>query len=472
MATQVTDALKTIIRTQRPWFERTVLQVMISSREAYTRNKGLICSEMPALGGKKTKQRYKDFLTPADNVLWQAIELARTGAPSAEALSFSAILPFLHQAKHDARLLDHEFIDLIQRIPPLCTKPDAPIVEMVTNAVPEWIGYFRTKALAARSQGSNFDPETLSEELGEVRRATSLIRHGETMGKFGAGVTAKEPPVERFPLLSFPKLTRQLGGGPGRGEYYLVIAPQSGGKTVMALQLAYDLATSGRTPRRVMYVFTEQTQKELEVRLISARTDIDFNLIKDGINWDTLPPDKIAKAQAVIAELENAIVFVDWTKDKSKGVTQNLEEEVHTFTRKYGPPDAIVFDWIGGALGEIDKNNMAFLRMVYQQASDKLANLANVYQIPVFSFAQAAMAQAANKPRVDQTMIAECKSLGNNATGVWGISALTEAFDPNSPGSEATFRDDQNLYLAKARKSQGGLVKLRREFAWQRFREA
>lgn len=93
-------------------------------------------------------------------------------------------------------------------------------------------------------------------------------------------------------------------------------------------------------------------------------------------------------------------------------------------------------------------------------------------QIPVFGFAQAAMAQAANKPRVDQTMIAECKSLGNSATGVWGISAMTEAFDPNAPGSETTFRDDQYLYLAKARKSQGGLIKLRRQFQFQRFVEA
>ncbi len=100
-------------------------------------------------------------------------------------------------------------------------------------------------------------------------------------------LAAHEEPVVELILLStdFRTTNQCLGGGLGKKEHVIFVVPTGGGKTVLACQLAVDLAQAGHG---VLLVTTEQHPMELHPRCISNLSyqmgnPIKFAIIKDGL---------------------------------------------------------------------------------------------------------------------------------------------------------------------------------------------
>lgn len=265
------------------------------------------------------------------------------------------------------------------------------------------------------------------------------------------------------------QLDAKIGGGFGEKEHSLFIAGTGGGKTVMACQLAATFALNGEPG---IFISTEQGHEELEPRIYSNLCSIPFNLIKDGVKEDKLPEDKLKLVEELDRQLAAKLTFLDWKDDRSKSVMQDLENEVLRFTETKGfPPKWMIFDWIGGGLGQLSVKDLALVRQIYQLTADKMAQIADTHNMVTISFAQAATAKAKNNAKIDSDCMAECKSMGRAAVNIIGISALTDNTDEQEGvNAPPMYRDKQFFYVSKARKGEGAMIPFRREFAFQRIR--
>ena len=84
------------------------------------------------------------------------------------------------------------------------------------------------------------------------------------------------------------------------------------------------------------------------------------------------------------------------------------------------------------------------------------------------SFAQANFVQAKNRKKVDISMIAECKSVGNKAENIYGMSCLLLP-DAEDDDVRDAYKEEQYLYASKSRKSRGIGCRMWRDFDYQRF---
>lgn len=142
---------------------------------------------------------------------------------------------------------------------------------------------------------------------------------------------------------------------------------------------------------------------------------------------------------------------------------RDLESKIKAIIHEGFQPVVILLDWFGGAL---NLTNSTDLRLVYLNAENFFYKMAQRYGTDDILFAQLNGKQCANKRRCNQTMLEECKSLGNNATNAIYISGLTA---PDSAEGSENFLDRQYANVAKARKGPRGLVEFNRRFAFQRF---
>ena len=271
--------------------------------------------------------------------------------------------------------------------------------------------------------------------------------------------------IERFTLgKEFSQLNSILGGF-GRQEHVIFCAPTGGGKTVMACQIAADIASS---KKQVLYISTEQPDRELYPRVISALTGIDFSVIKDGGDLrKVLNPVQLKAVEGVIERMQPYLHFVNWI-GTGKNVKEDLESTVRRHIEQYGCVDLLVFDWYGSALG--DSVDPATRRQMYMDAAWKIKQMAVAYNMACVSFAMAGAA-ANNKARITEEHLAECKMIHQNADAAFGISALRGS-DDNSSGAQSSYSDKQYINCFKARKGRGLFFEVKREFKYQRFRKA
>ena len=128
----------------------------------------------------------------------------------------------------------------------------------------------------------------------------------------------------------------------------------------------------------------------------------------------------------------------------------------------------MILDWIGGALGATAPE---LIRLAFQGAADKLAEIALRHKVICIGMAQAHPGQSRNKAKVDSTMLCECKTMGQRAANIIGMSGL-QVTDEEEQRSETLYQDKQYFYISKCRKSKGGLKPFIREFDYQRLRDA
>ena len=338
-------------------------------------------------------------------------------------------------------------------------------VMAVSKNIVRWLTKRRmNEAMRRVMQVDGWDPEVM---MSATSAAVSNVRlgEGEKLSKFGDGLDRNLPPKKRYPIPGMNEFNMIIGGGFAHGELSLFIAPTGGGKTVLALQIAVGLALQNL---HVLFITTEQRPIELEPRIISAWCQVPFDTIRDGVEMNKLAGFQREAIAKLRTKLDGKLWFEDWSSVRNVSIQDDLDNLIMEHERRHGKLDAIVFDWMGGALGELSRNDMHVYRLLLHNTGEVLGKLADIHDIIVVSFAQAALKQAWNKKKVDATMIGECKSLGNKAENIHGISCMLTP-DANLEEVEESFLTEQYLYTSKSRKSSGKGCKLYRDFAFQRF---
>lgn len=356
-----------------------------------------------------------------------------------------------------------EGIKLYRHIRDEITEQDA-----ITTVADSWKNWLKFRQLQNDAneirRGAISDPDAF---IAEISASQQRISAAGTETEFKSidfsFITGETLNIERFTLGKEFVRINEILGGLGRQEHVIFCAPTGGGKTVMACQIAADIACG---KKQVLYISTEQPDRELHPRIVSALTGIDFSVIKDGGDLrKILSPGQVKMVEEVIARLQPYLHIVNWI-GTGKNVKADLEATVRRFIEAHGTIDLLVFDWYGSALG--DSMDPAVKRQMYMDAAWKLKQMAVMYNMACVSFAMAG-AKANNVARITEEHLAECKMIHQNADAAFGISALKTSDDGSS--SQAAYSDRQFINCFKARKGKGLFFDVQRDFKYQRFRK-
>lgn len=378
-------------------------------------------------------------------------------------------LQFLSQQPNP--IIDEENIDnakqIFLAIRETITREEA--INMVSSTWRSWLN--KKKVMAKLTDIRRSGGVDLDKQLDELMRTKELVQStgqtDDTCAEFGDGIDVGEQFVERIPLgTSFTQLNGCLGGGLGKTEHIMFVAATGAGKTVLACQLAAAVAS---TNKQVLLISTEQHSRELEPRIISALGTtgnilLPFNLIKDGGDYKKiLSENQYNSYLAVRKSLRGKLHFENWL-GSGLSVTDNLENIVKKRIQQYGHLDALILDWIGGAL-VAGISDPGVKRQMYLDAAYTMKVIAERYNIACVSMAQAT-ADAVGVSRVTEKYIAESKTMHREAVAGFGISAIRI----NETEEEAAaYSDDQNVFCFKSRKAVGRFFKIKRNFSFQRF---
>ena len=184
-------------------------------------------------------------------------------------------------------------------------------------------------------------------------------------------------------------------------------------------------------------------------------------------NLRLLDPEQMAALENLKSILGSSVRIVEWRKGKERSVLNSITEEIDRAREDLGGLDYLILDWIGGALGDTILEPEK-LRTTYQDAGDYMGRLAREENIVTVTLAQAHVDRGIDRMRVDSAALAECKQLGREMVGIVGISAIRNDF--TKMNSRPALADNQYLFVSKARPGEAGLVPVRREMNFQRFR--
>lgn len=278
--------------------------------------------------------------------------------------------------------------------------------------------------------------------------------------------------VERMPLSrDFAKFNASLGGGLGKREHVILLAPTGGGKTVLACQIAVDLALAGRG---VILISTEQHPKELFVRFVSNISSkvgarIHFGVIKDGITEEVkrqLTDEQLATVAKAAELLGPNLICGNWTAGRTLAdIPEFIEKHKRAFEERGKTLDCIILDWIGGALTE-RTSDASKKRLLMMEAATAMKNFALQYNVATISMAQTSK-DGMDRSKVSEQHFAECKTLHYEATAAFGVSAVRLKAEEN--GDQDVYDERQHVYCFKSRKGKGRYWSIKRNFDFQRF---
>lgn len=418
---------------------------------------------------ESSKQRYHAFcaLRRYRSIQSEATKGVIDGAPSV-----GVIRNFL-EVMH----LDSPTVVLDTDIAPACTyyeealkdtTPGAEIEPIIKASYPDWIlerRVFHAQDSAEILKAFGDDFIRLLQNTADDLKSRITSTDEDTLKDVGMLMEQEEDNTQRIPFSpAMGILNNALGGGLGRKEHIVFVGPTGSGKTVMACQLAANMALQGN---KVCYVTTEQPAIEIMPRMLSNLSSygaepgkIPFRLIKDGINKSILSPEQVKSLEYISGKLKGNLGIEEWL---GSGLTaSDLEATVRKFVTRYGSIDVLILDWIGGALAsELDPD---LKRSNYLDAATKMKDLAYSYNMATISMAQA-VAGTEKVRYISDRHIAECKTLHREAVAGFGISALANV----SENTETTYQNEQYLYAFKSRKAPGLAIDITRRFDYQTF---
>lgn len=459
----VDPATTELINRNPAFFEKAVLAMCLQDRSFYE----LVC---PVLCRNAATG---EFIDDFHDVMGNAIYAVQKKYILCFAMSGATFKPMdaticraLLESLIDDQLLLSDEVDPSVELFIECMQMSPGQVEMfVKNGFTYWLQKRRAQWMYTHQvQSDDWNPVQVFAEIGRALNALELRPEGKKgLYGFGEGLDEACVDVERYNT-GLPALNDALGGGLGRKEFTLFIGGTGSGKTIVATQLASQFASQGR---KGIIITTEEPHQNLELRIVSNFCHVPYALIKDGFKPSRLSPVQIQSYVHLRTVMAKNLFIRDWLEDRSKSILSDLDNEIRAFKDEHGTLDFVILDWIGSALGALNLNKPEAIRHVYQATADKMSDLALAHDIPTIAFAQANPTLSANKRRIDQTCLAECKSMGRNATNIIGITALMDLSE--SDEEKAIYLPKQEFFVSKARKSAGGRVPFRRQFEYQRI---
>lgn len=357
------------------------------------------------------------------------------------------------------------------------------------SVFPHWLSISRAGYVANGATDATLDELVDAAEKQSDAVATT---QDEDIILYGTQVRAPKP-KNSVSLSGFPLLSSKLGNF-RYGNGYLFQAPSGGGKTVMACQLVHEFVSQGL---KGVLITTEQGFDELEPRFISLACTINIKHagLEQGVDIELLRTDKhdpsiFTRYNEWEQLAKEMFVVYPWGSDNSQSIHTDLEATIRKVTKLLGqPPQFVILDWIGGALGADVAPE--FMRVAYQKAANAFAASAKKHK-----YIGCAMAQTVGNKhlmKLDASTLAECKTMHTKFCSLIGITAIEtldrtgeESTDPNNnkkgkhPPAQLPetvklvkdlYREEQFFDISKARFGKPGRIAIKREFEYQRFRE-
>ena len=277
-----------------------------------------------------------------------------------------------------------------------------------------------------------------------------------------------------------PKLDHALGSHLRPGNFILCAGLTGAGKTILAGQLAANMALAGH---QVFYISTEVTHEALDSRLLSAFCDIPHAHIMDRMITVSVPfrngemnyPDPVHYGRAATEKsiplkeaLYNNFAFA---KIRSLGFqpAAQLDTLVAEYVERHGKlPAMMIYDYLSNPSfahqSEIDPFKA---RKAVRDAANALAALAKTHNVLVLAFCQADPSLVTNK-KIAPENIAEFREIREVADAFIGISKRVRA-DIETVDSEEIYNRVQHLTVSTRTNPASILVPVSPHFAYQRF---
>lgn len=455
------DALQIMVSSQRQWLETQILALSLTDPKFFSECCRMVCREHDG-------EKVEDFQNPYDNIIFEGARLfyETTGAAVAPPRGF--LTAWCEGACEKSDILQHEMPSVYNRLNECSSQVVSGIDLLVRKAVPIWLKTVRSRRhMSEAVSRANTDFDKVLDKLKMSQSAIKAATGQQSPFRSLREILEQKVVVTQRYGLSLTNLNKVMDGGLGRKEAALVVTAEGGGKTVLGMQAASEWTILHGL--KGLFISTEQGPEELYPRMVSCHCDIPFDIVKDGINLDRLSPEERERVVR-LTDATETLKIMKWQTIGQRSIVQDLDDELKRYADEHGGIDFLVFDWLGRGVGNLNDRQVNNLRYYMQQAADHMADMAAQYNIMCLYFAQANLKQALNKARVDATMINECKALGQNATWVIGVSAMmTELAKAQASADHASYQPEQNMFVSKGRKSQGGLAKVLRKFRFQRF---
>ena len=223
------------------------------------------------------------------------------------------------------------------------------------------------------------------------------------------------PPIST----KFAQLDYKSGGGI-KTELYVISAPSSTGKTTFCLQLACNLAGSGRN---VLYFAMEQSRLELVNKCI-ARESCGINRDKaitaqEAANPEVWQEETAKKArEALAAKVGNRLSIIEWNLDAT---TEALKKYILAYIERNqnSAPPVVFIDYLQLIQGIEINGRPQQIREVINDTISEMKRISRAYNIPIICISS----QARNTYEKGFSM-GNTKESGNieyTAGVVWGL---------------------------------------------------
>lgn len=479
-----TEKITEYYKSDPEGYEKMLLAGVLRVESVWVRMKAWLCHE--TAGGSSYVNDFTNNLHYVFYLLLQEARVLSDGAECAEGEFAVPSLDMMHLAmktKED----DKGFIRQLSALPDDCI--DTLYSELTSKysddelkktVLPTCLAWLQRRKLETGVTKISLDDSSgsPSAQLNRLQGQLDAIGSADDEDEFHTiGDNGNVQIVERMPVgAPFLKFDISLGGGLGKKEHIIVCAPTGQGKTIFACQLA---ATAAAKLKQVLFISTEQDHVETEPRFISCCSKWDglapikYELIKDGVDDALDTSKKLTDAQRetvvkIRGRLAPYLHMVNWQGGEK--TVYDIPMLVRRAKNRFGNIDIVILDWIGAALEDSSNRNKE-KRELYQEAAVVMKNVAFNENVATVSMAQTTRDSIGVK-MINESHLAECKSLHWQATAAYGISALrkrlTDADLDNSDG-QAVFETRQYMHAFKSRKSRGIVFPIERDFDYQRF---
>lgn len=163
----------------------------------------------------------------------------------------------------------------------------------------------------------------------------------------------------------YQQIDKMIGGGTGRGEMLLYMAPSGGGKSVMLANEAIEFAKGGQDS---VYITFEMKDTLVAKRVFAMMTGIQIKDIED----------KADEVEVKMSQLENGFGRITIKKMKIQSSANDIRAFLQEYHLAYGKyPDALFVDYLdlmrpnsgskGKNLADIDKEISEELRALFDE---------------------------------------------------------------------------------------------------------
>lgn len=179
-----------------------------------------------------------------------------------------------------------------------------------------------------------------------------------------------------------------LGGGPSRHDLLGILAPSSGGKTTLAIQLITSWLRQGADRNAILCSYEQPLKGDIMCRILSSITGISSNMFR-GKLYEELAPEIQARLSKNKTALEDRMHVVDLSTGKAgfKGI-----EDIKTIlqecnVKKEGPPTLLIIDWFLPCIqramigSSVDAMESEKLRLFGSQFMDQLKIIKNTENV-------------------------------------------------------------------------------------------